>query len=331
MSNRKTYLDLITRLGGKNIAVIGDVMLDRSFFGVAERFSAEAPIPIVDVKERLEQLGGAANVANNLSSLGDKPILFSVVGNDRDGLQLRKLIKNNVTEEQFIFTDDERPTTVKMRTFAQNRQIARADFESCELVQEDIWGKMTEALADLAPSLSAIIVEDYNKGLLSPPFIKKILKIARQAGVMVLVDPKFKNFFDYEGVTLFKPNLREISRATSMKVSSIQQIESAASHLLKKLNCEHVMVTMGKDGVGLVDKHGKFFNKPAFVRIVNDPAGAGDTVISVMASAMASGASAEHAMTIANYGGGLICEKVGIQPVTSDELSEAIVRHEADC
>ena len=136
-----------------------------------------------------------------------------------------------------------------------------------------------------------------------------------------MVDPKFKNFFDYGGVTLFKPNLREISQATSMEVSNIQEIKRAASYLLEQLNCEHVMVTMGKDGVGLVDKHGKFFNKPAFVRIVNDPAGAGDTVISVMASAMASGASAEHAMTIANYGGGLICEKVG----------EAIVRHEDDC
>ena len=171
MSPQKHYLKLLGQLGGRRIAVIGDVMLDRSFFGVAERFSAEAPIPIVDVNEQVEQLGGAANVANNLSALEDLPILFSVVGADYDGSKLRELVEKNISEEQFIFTDNERPTTVKMRTFVQNRQVSRADFESCKPVNDRILRDMEEQLSKLAPTLSAIIIEDYNKGLLTKSFI----------------------------------------------------------------------------------------------------------------------------------------------------------------
>ena len=258
----------------------------------------------------------------------DLPILFSVVGADNDGSKLRELVEKNISEEQFIFTDNERPTTVKMRTFVQNRQVSRADFESCKPVNKRILRDMEEQLSKIAPTLSAIIIEDYNKGLLTQSFIKKILDIAGKFCLKVLVDPKLQNFFSYKGVTLFKPNLRELSEATSMHVSTADEICEAATKLREKLDCQYVMVTMGKDGVCLVDENNDYISRPAFVRIVNDPAGAGDTVISIMASAMASGASAEESMVIANYGGGLICEKVGIQSITSAELSDAIMRHE---
>lgn len=321
------YLDLLNAIGGRRIAVIGDVMLDRSVFGDVERLSAEAPIPIVDVTEETFQLGGAANVVNNLNALGEDPVLFSVIGDDQDGYRLLDLVGKSTRGEQFIFPDSSRPTTVKMRMFAQSRQIARADFETRTPVSETIWSKMTTILNDIAPTLSALIIEDYNKGLLPAPFINAILKIAKQHDLMVLVDPKFDNFFAYQGVTVFKPNLREASEALAMRVSNKAEIEAAIRALRDRMACEHVMVTLGADGVALVDSEDRVSTLPAFVRVVNDPAGAGDTVISVMASAMAAGGSPLDAMAIANYGGGLICEKVGIQPVTPDELRAAVLRH----
>ena len=328
MSSKNYYLDLIDRLGGGKVAVIGDIMLDRSLFGVTERFSAEAPIPIVDVKSKVEQLGGAANVANNLRALGNIPTLFSVVGDDQDGGILRNLIEDNIPGEHFIFQESSRPTTVKMRTFAQDRQIARADFESCREIKKEAVEKLVTGLNNRAHDLSAIVVEDYNKGLLTASFIKEILKIAKKFDLKILVDPKFDNFFAYKGVTLFKPNIKELSEATSIKISNVEQVKEAASILRKKLKSQYVMVTMGKDGIFLMGEDERSVTRPAFVRIVNDPAGAGDTVISVMTSALVAGISPEDAMVIANYGGGAICERVGIQPITLQDLMDAIRRNE---
>ena len=328
MSSKNYYLDLIDRLGGGKVAVIGDIMLDRSLFGVTERFSAEAPIPIVDVKSKVEQLGGAANVANNLRALGNIPTLFSVAGDDQDGEILRNLVEDNIPGEHFIFQESGRPTTVKMRTFAQDRQIARADFESCREIKKEAIEKLVTGLNNRAHDLSAIVVEDYNKGLLTTSFIKEILKIAKKFDLKILVDPKFDNFFEYKGVTLFKPNIKELSEATSIKISNVEQVKEAASILRKKLKSQYVMVTMGKDGIFLMGEDERSVTRPAFVRIVNDPAGAGDTVISVMTSALVAGISPEDAMVIANYGGGAICERVGIQPITLQDLMDAIRRNE---
>ena len=328
MSSKNYYLDLIDRLGGGKVAVIGDIMLDRSLFGVTERFSAEAPIPIVDVKSKVEQLGGAANVANNLRALGNIPTLFSVAGDDQDGEILRNLVEDNIPGEHFIFQESGRPTTVKMRTFAQDRQIARADFESCREIKKEAIERLVTGLNNRAHDLSAIVVEDYNKGLLTTSFIKEIIKIAKKFDLKILVDPKFDNFFEYKGVTLFKPNIKELSEATSIKISNVEQVKEAASILRKKLKSQYVMVTMGKDGIFLMGEDERSVTRPAFVRIVNDPAGAGDTVISVMTSALVAGISPEDAMVIANYGGGAICERVGIQPITLQDLMDTIRRNE---
>ena len=172
------------------------------------------------------------------------------------------------------------------------------------------------------------MIEDYNKGLLTASFIKKILKIAKKFDLKVLVDPKFNNFFVYEGVTLFKPNIKELAEATSIEISDLAHVEEAASIVRKKLKTQYVMVTMGKDGILLMNENERSVTRPAFVRVVNDPAGAGDTVISVMASALMAGISPEDAMVIANYGGGAICERVGIQPITPQDLKDAICRNE---
>ena len=206
MSDQQHYLKLLAQMGGRRIAVIGDVMLDKFLTGNIDRLSAEAPIPIVDIVEETYQLGGAANVANNLSALGDLPILFSVVGDDENGERLRSLIRKNSNCEHFIFPDSSRCTTTKMRTFAQGRQISRADFENRTPIAETLSSKIIKSFSESVDSLSGVIIEDYNKGLLTEPFIHEVLTIAKEAGLKVLVDPKFDNFFAYEGVTLFKPN-----------------------------------------------------------------------------------------------------------------------------
>ena len=251
-----------------------------------------------------------------------------MVGDDEDGEILSRLVEDEIQGEHFIFQENDRPTTVKMRTFARDRQIARADFESREEIKKEAIEKLLTGLTSLANDISAIVIEDYNKGLLTVSFIKEILKIAKKFDLKILVDPKFDNFFVYEGVTLFKPNIKELSEATSIKISNVAHVEEAASIVRKKLKTQYVMVTMGKDGILLMDENERSVTRPAFVRVVNDPAGAGDTVISVMASALVAGISPEDAMVIANYGGGATCERVGIQPVTPQDLKDAICRNE---
>ena len=251
-----------------------------------------------------------------------------MVGDDEDGEILSRLVEDEIQGEHFIFQENDRPTTVKMRTFARDRQIARADFESREEITKEAIEKLLMGLSSLANDISAIVIEDYNKGLLTESFIKEILKIAKKFDLKVLVDPKFDNFFAYEGVTLFKPNIKELSEATSIKISDVMHVEEAAGILRRKLKTQYVMVTMGKDGILLMDENERSVTRPAFVRVVNDPAGAGDTVISVMASALVAGISPEDAMVIANYGGGATCERVGIQPVTPQDLKDAICRNE---
>ena len=302
-------------------------MLDHSLYGTAERLSAEAPIPIVDVTEEKYQLGGAANVFNNLKALGDRPIMFGAVGDDENGSKLISLLDQNSEYEQYVFRDPSRPTTVKLRLFAQSRQVSRADFESCEPLSDDMRIKIVSRFAELAPTLSAVVIEDYNKGLLPTSVIKEILEIAHRAKVTTLVDPKFDNFFSYKNVSLFKPNLRELSKAIGKTLFGDKDIEAAVRDVRHRLACQNVMVTLGKDGIALLASDDSYMTLPASVRVVNDPAGAGDTVISVMASAMAGGGKPAEAMGIANFGGGLICEKLGIQTITLGELESAVRRY----
>lgn len=307
--------------------MIGDIMLDRSLFGTADRLSAEAPIPVLDVASETNQLGGAANVVNNLRSLGEAPVLFSVVGNDDTGRRLRDLITQHDGVESRILIDSDRPTTVKLRMFAGERQIARADFESRAPVDRRLWSELASGFEAAAPGLAAVVLQDYNKGLLAPEFIAELLRTAKRHGVMVLADPKFDNFFAYQGVRVFKPNLREAAEAMAARLSEPAAVEHAARTLCRRVAADNLVLTLGRNGVMLARHDGQCLHWPAFVRVVNDPAGAGDTVISILASVMAAGGTAAEAVAMANYGAGVICEKVGIQPVLPEELRDAILRH----
>ncbi|MCY4589761.1 MAG: bifunctional ADP-heptose synthase [Alphaproteobacteria bacterium] len=327
MTSHARYLELLHATGGRRIGVIGDIMLDRSVFGVVDRLSSEAPIPILDVSRECEHLGGAANVVNNLCAMGDRPVLFSVVGDDGNGLLLRTLLGEHEGIETVILADPSRPTTVKLRLFAQNRHIARADFESRAPVDQRLWRELAAAFETAAPGLAAVVVQDYNKGLLTAEFIAELLRIARQHRVMVLVDPKFENFFAYRGATVFKPNLREAAEALAVRLQDRASIERAAAELRSRVDAENLVLTLGKDGVILAGADGRCTRWPAFVRVVSDPAGAGDTVISIMASVMAAGGTAAEAVVLANCGAGVICEKVGVQPVARDDLEDAVRRH----
>ncbi len=321
-SRLNTILD---RIGNRRFAIVGDVILDHYVYGRAERLSAEAPIPILDADSESYHLGGAANVASNLFALGEGASLYSVVGRDDGGHRFLRILGDSGESAQFVVMDPERKTTVKQRWIADDRQIARADFETRELIGEALRARL---LADLNANLAQIdaaILEDYDKGVLGPELIGEIVAAARAQSVITLVDPKFDNFFAYQGVTVFKPNLREASAALGRTVTAAPaEVETCCRELQEKLSCENVVLTLSKDGVAMLDSEGNFAMLPAMIRFVHDAAGAGDTVISVLAAAMAAGASLREAVTLANLAGGVICEKVGVQPVSVEEIRQAL-------
>lgn len=316
---------ILDRIGSRRFAIVGDVILDHYVYGRAERLSAEAPIPILDADRESFHLGGAANVANNLFALGEGASLYSVVGRDDGGHRFLRILGESGESAQFVVMDPNRKTTVKQRWIADDRQIARADFETRAQIDDALLERL---LADLTANLAqtdAVILEDYDKGVLGPELIGEIVAAAQEQGVITLVDPKFDNFFAYQGVTVFKPNLREASAALGRTVGpTAGEVEACCRELQKRLRCENVVLTLSKDGVALLDRDGNFGMLPAMIRFVHDAAGAGDTVVSVLASAMAAGASLQEAVTLANLAGGVICEKVGVQPVTVDEIRHAL-------
>lgn len=323
--SQSSLTTILKRIGGRRFAIVGDVILDHYVYGRAERLSAEAPIPILDADSESYHLGGAANVANNLFALGEGASLYSVVGRDDGGHRFLRILGDSGESAQFVVMDPERKTTVKQRWIADDRQIARADFETRTAIGEPLRARV---LADLTANLAqtdAVILQDYDKGVLGPELIGEIVAAARAQGVITLVDPKFDNFFAYQGVTVFKPNLREASAALGRTVTAAPaEVETCCRELQEKLNCENVVLTLSKDGVAMLDGEGNFATLPAMIRFVHDAAGAGDTVIGVLAAAMAAGASLQEAVTLANLAGGAICEKVGVQPVTVQEIGQAL-------
>lgn len=321
-------MTVLSKLGSGSIGVIGDVILDHYIHGRMERLSAEAPIPIVDVEHETLHLGGAANVAENLVSLGHKVLMFSVIGADHFGRQLTDLMATDKAVELFIATDANRKTTVKQRLMVDDRQISRADFENRNTIDTQDKDFILRSLLDNARSLGALVLEDYDKGVLDPDFIREIMEFARSAQIMTFVDPKFENFFAYNGATVFKPNLREASDALGRAIDITDSgIMAVCEELQQRIQCDNVLLTLGRHGVALLDSKAQFTRLPAMVRFVHDAAGAGDTVIGVTASAMASGASLLDAVTLANLAAGAICEKVGVQPVTIDDIRFTLEFH----
>ena len=307
--------------------IIGDVMMDTYLWGTVDRISPEAPVPVVSVTKKENRLGGAANVALNIQSLGAKPVVCAVVGDDQDGLEFLKLLDKQGLSKEGILTIPGRITTVKTRVIGHNQQIVRVDAETDEQISEKYlnlaFGRIQEILSK--QNIDAIIFEDYDKGFLSEELISKTVILANQKNILTVVDPKKRNFLFYKNISLFKPNLKELKEGLKVDInpSDISQINNAVDLLQQNLQAKSIMVTLSDQGVYISSAKG---NKviPAHVRKIADVSGAGDTVIATATLCLAAGMEDFKSAAVANLAGGLVCEQVGVVPISYDLLlSEA--------
>lgn len=322
----KTRIEyLFEKFNGKNIVIIGDLMLDVYIWGKVGRISPEAPVPVVEVEEESYRLGGAANVGLNIKSLGGNPILVGVIGYDREGNILSDLMKENDFIRDGIILDEERPTTVKTRIIAHSQHVVRVDKEDKKDITEEMENKILTFIENQKSSIDAIIFEDYNKGVLTKSLIHRVVDFARRNNIIVTVDPKFDNFFEYKNVTVFKPNRKETEDALQMKIDSEEKVIEAGKKLKEILQPEYLLITRGDKGMTLFSSDSRIDSIPTRARKVADVSGAGDTVIATLTVALASGAEIREAATIANLAAGLVCEEVGIVPIDKMNLYNHLI------
>lgn len=301
-------------------------MIDRYVWGRVSRISPEAPVPVVEVDSETSRLGGAANVANNITSLGASAFLVGVVGNDRSGEELRQFLINDKNSSDGIVTDASRPTTVKTRVIAHDQHVVRIDSEDKKDVNEEIQQKIFSALEKNIDGLDGIIIEDYNKGVVVKDLLVNIIALAKKKNKIVTVDPKFNNFFEYKNVTVFKPNKKETEEALGKKLKTEDDVVAAGKILLEKLNAENILLTRSEKGMSLFQKNGSMTTIPTMARHVADVSGAGDTVIATLTLLLAAGATIQEASEIANTAGGIVCGEVGIVPIDPGVLQSQLVR-----
>jgi rfaE bifunctional protein kinase chain/domain len=329
----RNYQQVFEQFNHLKLMVIGDVMVDAYIFGKIDRISPEAPVPVVTVEKRLNRPGGAANVALNLKSLGAEPVLCAVTGKDAMGAEIRRLLAEAGISDDAIILCDDRITTAKSRVIGNKSQMLRIDEEVThdlsEADQSRLLVKITEKLEN--GDIDAVIFQDYNKGVLTPGLIDQVIGKARQLNIPVAVDPKKKNFLRFRGVSLFKPNLKELREGLNMDIrgDDARSLENASARLHRELDAEHVMVTLSDYGI-FISSRGKDGKNlpvmiPAHLRNISDVSGAGDTVISVAALCLACGLEPAEIAALSNLAGGIVCEEVGVVPVNRDKLlSEAL-------
>ena len=314
-----------------NVLIIGDVMIDSYLWGKVNRISPEAPVPIVTVKNKERRLGGAANVALNIQALGANPILCSVIGVDIEGQAFMELLKTQKLSQKGILKSRDRITTVKTRIIGNNSQLLRVDEEE----ETDIIYTETQQLLTLISyiinhdKIDVIIFEDYNKGLINTKLISKVVELSKSKNIPTCVDPKKKNFNSYKGVSLFKPNIKELREGIKLDnyVENINEIQRAVSSYRVKQKIETVLVTLAEKGV-ITNSRKVKEHLPAHIRSIADVSGAGDTVISVASLCRALECSDILTAAIANLSGGLVCEQIGVVPVNKVQLLEEALKLE---
>jgi D-glycero-beta-D-manno-heptose-7-phosphate kinase len=311
-----------------NVLIIGDVMIDAYMWGNVSRISPEAPVPIVAVNKKENRLGGAANVALNVQAMGANPILCSLIGNDDGGNVFNELLKKQKLSAEGILKSGNRITTVKTRVIGNNHQMLRVDEE----IETDIDKKETDSLILVIRRLitnkkvDVIIFEDYDKGVITPQLINSIVALARQKNIPTVVDPKKKNFMAYIGVTLFKPNLKELKEGLKLDFdhNNNKELSKAVDGFIKKQKIDNALITLSEKGI-YIHNHKTKTLIPAHIRNISDVSGAGDTVVSVAALCMALKLSPVLTATLANLAGGLVCEKVGVVPINKQQLLDEAI------
>ncbi len=319
--NSKRFHVLAEQFRQKHILVIGDLMLDSYMWGETNRISPEAPVPVVSIKEITNNPGGAANVGWNIATLSANVSLAGIIGKDSHGEQLRKIMADRGMKVEGVVEDPKYSTIVKTRVIAQNQQVIRTDFESLDGISSGAINTVQSSIEKNIKNYDAIILADYNKGLLSEKMITSILSLSNENNIPVYVDPKKENFFAFKGVHLFKPNSVEFYQSMDSN-----DPEKESKTLREKLNAEYVLVTLGAEGM-LLTTEDSSYKIPTKARAVHDVSGAGDTVIATFALAELAGATPEEAATLANLAAGRVCEEVGVVPINLDLLTEILNHH----
>lgn len=309
--------------------VIGDVMIDAYYTGNTERISPEAPVPIVSVTETDNRMGGAANVALNLQALGAKPYLCGVVGADAKGRLLQELMEEAGLTSTGILPLENRPTTTKTRIISQQQHLLRVDEEITAMLDEpetdELFGLIEQIINE--EKIKVIIFEDYDKGAITPALIQRVVALAKEKNIPTTVDPKKRQFLDYNGVTLFKPNLKELKEGLKIDLPKVSthELDNACAALEKKMPLQMALITLSQHGVYIHDgEKGEII--PAHIRNISDVSGAGDTVIAVASLCLALDAEPAIMARLANLAGGLVCEKVGVVPIDAELLKAEALR-----
>lgn len=319
--------DLFDSFNNKKIMIVGDMMLDIYMKGKVERISPEAPVPIVAVTETFSRLGGAANVAQNLKALGAEPILCSIIGNDDKANELLKAMEEQTMATDGIIRSDERITTRKVRIISNNAQMLRVDTEDTFDLTEKEHSLLMYRVNDIInkENIDGIILQDYNKGVLTEKVIRDIIALAKEKDIPVGVDPKKKNFLAYKNATFFKPNLKELKEGIgiSSKDDSIEEIVKAVDRLQAELKCRYIMTTLSERGVLIKDYETNTCQHiPAHLRKIADVSGAGDTVLSVAILCLVCKEDAYNIASLSNLAGGIVCEELGVVPINKERLLE---------
>ena len=321
------YKDLFDKFNGLRILVIGDVMLDAYVMGKVNRISPEAPVPIVSLENEDARIGGAGNVALNLLALGAKPIICGVIGEDSSGDKLLNLFEKNGISTDGLVKSMVRKTTVKTRVISNKQQLLRIDSESTFPLLESEEIKLNSTIQNIInQGIDGIIFEDYNKGVLTDSVIQNTIKIAKEKDIPTAVDPKKENFLSYKGVSLFKPNLKELKEGLNLNFdfnSNKDLFEKGIEVLEEKLQNEISFVTLSENGVFIKNQTEKYY-VPAHMRSISDVSGAGDTVIAVATLCLISGASTKQIAEISNLAGGLVCEKSGVVSISKNDLLKEV-------
>jgi len=310
--------ELLERASGVRILVVGDLMLDRYVSGRVDRVSPEAPVPVVLVEDERTALGGAGNVAANITALGAECAVVGCTGADVEGEQLRSALEARGIDASGVVRAADRPTTVKTRVHTKHQQIVRLDREAEHDVEGDVAASLVKSLHELVNGSDAVVVQDYNKGVLTQEVVAATTVAAERAGIPLIVDPKRRGFFGYAGATVFKPNTRELEDALGDFVHPDD--EGWMEGVRVRLGCKNLLVTLGGEGMALQTAEGQLVRLPTAAQGVYDVSGAGDTVVATVAVAMASGASATEAAILANHAAAVEVGRPGVQTVTPEEI-----------
>jgi D-beta-D-heptose 7-phosphate kinase/D-beta-D-heptose 1-phosphate adenosyltransferase len=329
MKERKKLESILKSFPKVKLLVVGDIMMDRSVWGKVSRISPEAPVPVVIAEIEDFNLGGAANVAHNIRSLGGAVSLCGLVGDDENGRKIYRRIVERGIQAQGVFFEQGRQTTVKTRIIAHHphyQQLVRVDRETTARPRVSTFRSISKFLTERIKDVDGIVISDYGKGLLTRRLIQTLVKKAKRSKKLIMVDPKLRNFFFYKGVTVITPNTNEASEASRIPVTGQSSVEKMGRSLLRRLKCHALVITQGEKGMTIFEPHRKPYPVPTVAREVYDVTGAGDTVIGTMALALGTGprVSVKDAASIANYAAGIVVGKVGTAIASQEELLKVI-------